>query len=299
MEFFDWLSIPQFFQDLYLEYYLTGAGEVTREEVANAILRTSYISLAVAGGLYLIFLILGGVGLNVMAKRAGMKQSVLAYIPFANTLYAGKIAGEASFFGQKMKRAGLYAMIAEILFAGLEIFRIILNDLITNPAYLTQVKSGTSDSTYWQIDRASIPESLRWQYDALTYSGYVSYILQFVVIILLFTLFLALFRKYYARSPILMTVICTFFPFRGATIFAVRNNTPVNYNEYMRRRAEEYARRNQPYGAGQGYGGNPYGSAPGGTQNSPSGTSATPQDDPFKEFGGTQNDDPFDFDNKN
>lgn len=296
MEFFNWLSIPEVFQDLYLEYFLSGAGDVTKEEVANAILRTSYISLAVAGGLYLIFLILGGIGLNVMAKRAGMKQSILAYIPFANTFYTGKVAGETSFFGQKMKRAGLYTMIAEIFYAGLEIFRIILNDLLTNPAYLIQVKAEYADSTYWQIDRSSIPEALRWQYDALNYSGYLSYIPLFITIVFSFTLFLALFRKYYARSPILMTVLCAFFPFRGATVFAVRNNTPVDYNEYMRRRAEEYARRNQPYGyPGQGYGGTPYGSA----QNPPQNPPAPPQDDPFKEFGGTQNDDPFDFDNKN
>ena len=38
--------------------------------------------------------ILQGVGLYVMAKKQGLKKKGLAFVPFVNILYMGKIAGE-------------------------------------------------------------------------------------------------------------------------------------------------------------------------------------------------------------
>ncbi len=44
-----------------------------------------------------------------------------------------------------------------------------------------------------------------------------------------------------------MTFLCAVLPCRGFVLFAVRNNTPIDYNEYMRKRMEEERRR---YGQG-------------------------------------------------
>ena len=55
MEFFDWVNIVQVFA----EYFTTAA---TPEAYIEALLRTLYISLGVAGGVYLICLVLGGLG---------------------------------------------------------------------------------------------------------------------------------------------------------------------------------------------------------------------------------------------
>ena len=98
-------------------------------------------------------------------------------------------------------------------------------------------------------------------------------------------------------------------PFRGFTIFAVRNNAPVDYNDYIRRRTQAYVRGNGynqppygPYGPGNGgYGsggpqngpdpfegfGGPTGGNYGGSGGSSSGSSSSPSsdDDPFSEFG--------------
>lgn len=281
MEFFSWINVSQLFYDLFYQSFIPNAAEATKEEVARAAILENYISLAVAGGVFLLLLILGGIGLNAMAKKAGKKGSVLAFLPFANTYFSGKLAGETSFFGQKMKRAGLYAMIAEIAYSALEVFRLVLNLLLINPQYIVQVKEEGAESIIWQIDRASIPELLRWQYDALNYSQIVSYILLFVAIICMFTLYVALFRKYYAKNPVLMTLLCTLFCFRGIVLFAVRKNTPVNYQDYLRRRAEQY--RQKP-------------SYPENTSEPQN--SAQTQESPFSDFKDDSSD-PFDFDRKN
>ena len=95
MEFFEYLRIPQYL----VQFFRSEAGGISLNEL--------YIMLGVAGGAMLVCLILGGLALYVMAERAGVKHSWLGFIPFANTYYAGKIAGETPFFGRKMKRAGL------------------------------------------------------------------------------------------------------------------------------------------------------------------------------------------------
>ena len=109
MEFFGLINVVQFF----LEYFSFGRSFSSLEERVNYVINTQTISLYVAAGLYVVCLVFGGIGMTVMAKKVGMKHSWLAFLPFANTWYAGKLAGETQLFGQKMKRVGLYAALAE------------------------------------------------------------------------------------------------------------------------------------------------------------------------------------------
>lgn len=286
MEFFDWMNVPQFF------LYSFGATADTVEEVVAKQLHFQMIILCVAAGLYLICLIFGGMGMRAMAKRAGMKNSWMGFLPFTNTYYAGKLAGETNFFGQKMKRTGLYAMLAEILYVALEVFLLVMNImLIKTEAYTLSTDS--YDNAVWKLTASLIPENRLWLVDATTYVEMISYLMWFVMIVYFCVLFTALFRKYYARSPMLMTILCAILPFRGFVLFAVRNNTPVDYNAYMRRRAEEFARRNQPYGGYNGYNGN---------QGYNGGGNGSAPPDPFGDFNSsgngssndTSNDNPFD-----
>lgn len=250
VEFFSWLEIAQFFSQI----FTTITEDMTAVDVAAQMLLEFFICIGAAAGMFILTLILGGIALNTMAKKQGRKGSALAYLPFTNTYIAGKIAGEATFFGQKMKRAGLYAMIVELLYAAVGICRIVANIMLTRPEYLTLQKDAATGYSYWEISSILVPAQDQWLCGVLNYGYIVTLVLDFFAFIFLFVLFLALFRKYYARGPVLMTILCTFFPARGFVLFAVRKNTPVDYNEYLRRRAEEYARRNNPYG----YGGNQY-----------------------------------------
>lgn len=286
MEFFDLMNIPQF-----IISYFTVVSVETAEEYAAYLLRYYAISLFVTVGLYLVLLILGGIGLRTMAKRAGldMKGAWMAFVPFLNTYYTGKIAGETHFFGQKMKRAGLYAMLLEIFYVALEIFYLTSEIILVKAHPYSLVYNNEYGYFGWEFNEYLLPNSLQWLYTAQYYTDLIAYLSWFVLLVFMCVLFTALFRKYYARSPVLMTFLCAIMPFRGIVLFAVRKNTPVDYNAYMRRRAEEFARRHQPpYGGGNdnGYNGNN------------SGFNGTPPDDPFNEFGsnssGNTPDDPFD-----
>ena len=122
MEFFGLINVVQFF----LEYFSFGSSFSSLEERVNYVINTQTISLYVAAGLYVVCLVFGGIGMTVMAKKVGMKHSWLAFLPFANTWYAGKLAGETQLFGRKMKRVGLYAALAEFFFVALSVFGLVL-----------------------------------------------------------------------------------------------------------------------------------------------------------------------------
>ncbi len=276
MEFFDWMSIPQFFMS-----FITIDID-TVEQYIEAQRLALVITLAVAGGLYLLGLVFGGIGLHVIAKREGIKHSWLGFLPFANTYFAGKVAGEASFFGQKMKRAGLYAMLLEILYAALEIFNIVITFLLTKVDYYEVSFDEVSGYTRLRFMPGYLPAGMRWLADASLYCDIFTYLVWFIAIVFFWVMFTAFYRKYYARAPFLMVFLSVILPARGFTIFAVRNNRAVDYNEYMRRKMAEYSRMD-PYGGYRG-GGTPGGApgAPGGTANG-----APPADPPFSEFGGS------------
>lgn len=273
MEFFEWISIPQFF----MQFFGPTAFE-TKEALIRYYFSVQTISLYVAAGIYLLCLILGGLGMMTMAKKVGMKNSWMGFIPFLNTYYAGKLAGETRVFGQKMKRVGLYTMIAEIVYVAVNVFMLVLWFAMTNPAYFEEVQV-SEDMKGLEFNVDLVPLSLRWMRTAQLVCNILGYATYFALVFFLCVLFFAFFRKYYARSPFLMTFLCAVLPLRGFVIFAVRNNSPVDYNAWMNQRMQEYARRQQQmygqggYGQG-GYGQNGYGGQP----NTP------PPADPFPDF---------------
>lgn len=274
MEFFDWVNVVQIFT----QYFTVVPTQPSAAEYVELLRQILLISVGVAGGIYLICLIFGGIGMTVMAKKVGMKHSWLAFLPFANTWYAGKLAGETQLFGQKMKRVGLYAALAEFFFVALSVFGLVLLYARMNPAYFSEM-TYSDGSVYYVFDSSLVPLASRWIVTADIVCNVLEMIADLFLIFFLCVLFYAFFRKYYARGPFLMTFMCAVLPLRGFVIFAVRNNTPVDYNAYMRKKMEQYARARQqadPYG---GYGQGGY-DAYGNQTNSGAGN-----DDPFSDFG--------------
>ena len=86
MEFFDWVNIVQVFA----EYFTTAA---TPEAYIEALLRTLYISLGVAGGVYLICLVLGAVGVANMwlAIFADVGVMIIAVLNAIRALFVKKM----------------------------------------------------------------------------------------------------------------------------------------------------------------------------------------------------------------
>ena len=294
MEFFDLFNVPMMFMEQIINLIVKPQIENVYD-FSNVVLSYYLISALCVLGVYLILLIFGGLGLSKLAKKQGLKHRWMGFLPFFNTYYAGKLAGETQFFGQKMKRVGLYAMLTEILYVALQLLVMVATVISYFPAYRTL--EVTEEGLVFGQPNSSMPA---WLEPTITYGGLVAYLVWFFVIIFFCVLFISFFRKYYARGPILLAFLSAILPFRGITIFAVRNNAPVDYNDYIRRRTQAYMR-------GSGYGPQPpYG--PYGPQNGP--YNGNPQNgpqngpDPFEGFGGpnnnsggssggSSNDDPF------
>lgn len=281
MELFGWMFLPQFFMQFFRSSSIS-----TLEEYTGLRLNIQSISLYVSAGLYVLCLVMGGLGMTAMAKKVGLKHSWISFLPFANTYYAGKLAGETRVFNQKMKRTGLYAALVEVFYVAFNVFSLVLWFLLMNPAYYKQEFS--SDGTSWMpsFDISLMPTSLRWMATANTVCGYLSIVVEFLLIFFMCVLYYAFFRKYYARGPFLMTFLCAVLPLRGFVIFAVRNNTPVDYDAWMQQRMQAYAQRQQQmYGQG-GYGGysGGYNGGYNGGQNGYGQGGSAPAD-PFPDYG--------------
>ena len=158
MEFFDWINVVQIFTE-----YFAGVQVSSAAEYIEALVRILYISLGVAGGVYLVCLIFGGIGMHTLAKKVGMKHSWLAFLPFANTWYAGRLAGETQLFGKKMKRVGLYAMLAEVVYVAINVFSLVISFALYRPEYWAEsFNNDTGAFVGIYLDTNRLPLSLRW-----------------------------------------------------------------------------------------------------------------------------------------
>ncbi len=256
-------------------------------------LKVAVLSGAVGGfALWLALFFMQGAGLYAMAKRLRLRKKWLAFLPFANIYYMGKIVGECRFFSQRMKNTGLYVMISQIVtslatvaYIGAESY------LIWNFKPMVS-EMGT---LYW-IGLTGFAGALGKVYDICSY---LMSIFSLVTQILLTILMVGLYKKYSPSNFRLLAVLTFIFPMlRFIMIFAFRKREPFNYEAYMRRKQEEYIRRQQqyynnygnPYGGPNSYGGQNYGGQSpygmGGYQGAQGGQYPQPPqvEEPFGEF---------------
>lgn len=244
------------------------------------------ISAGCAAGFYVVCLVFGGLGMYKMSKNAGIGHRFWAFAPFANTYYAGKIAGEANFFGQKMKRTGLYAMLSELAYFGLTVAYYVCYFLLL--PYYTEEMVTNSGYTRYVLRSENVPFGMEWMIVGMDVFMILSYLAMIMQVVFFCVLFTALYRKYYARSPFPMTFLSAVLPFRAFVLFAVRNNTPANYDEFVRARMEEMRRRQYGDGNYGGYGqnGGGYGQNGGyGQSGGYGGSGSGGSDEPFSDFG--------------
>ncbi|MBQ7368562.1 MAG: hypothetical protein IJW60_02500 [Clostridia bacterium] len=245
-----------------------------------------YYSLALAAVVWLGLFVLQGFGLYTMAKNRQMKGKWKAFVPFLNIHYMGALAGECHIFGQRVKRAGLYAMLAQIVvtvvFALIAASEIYLYTTCGAPKY----------------DEWNVPYWTNLQGFALTVSkfydvsAYLLSIFQLVYELLMLVLALGLYKKYAPNNYMPLGFLELFVPLsRFIVIFVLRNRKAIDYEAYMRARHEAYMRRRQQYQNGYG---NPYGNPYANPYNTPYGQGygepqrQAPPEDPFAEFGGAQ-----------
>ena len=240
--------------------------------------------------------ILQGVGLFVMAKRRNLKKKWLAFVPFANIYYMGKLAGECGFFGHKMKNAGLYAMIAQIVAVAFTCTYIWAECYLYFNHGVPQQETPFS-VPYWPgLTGFSLSVSKFYDYCELLLS-----IIGLAAELLLLVLVMGLYKKYQPKNYMGLSMLTLFIPMtRFIALFVLRDRPAIDYDEYMRARREAYMRRQQqqyggygnpynpPYGNpynrpyGQGGYGEPYGQNQGQRQ-------PPKPEDPFEEFPSEEN----------
>lgn len=261
----------------------------------DATARILVVSLPIAAAVWLALFILQGVGLFTMAKKAGLKNKWLAFVPFADLILMGKLAGTCSIFGRKVKRSGLYAMLAALVstlyFAAVIVAQILL---------FTIYRNDSVDGSIW----TNLTGFGNFVYNFYMISDLLGGIVELIYVILLFILLTGLYKKYYAKGYLILSWVGLFLPVsRYIVVFVLRNNKAIDYEAYMRAKREEYMRRN-PYGPYGPYGGpynpgnqgpynqgpynqGPYNQGPynqGPYNQGPYGQSGSAADDPFAEF---------------
>ncbi len=239
------------------------------------------LSLVIGGGLFAALFILQGMGVYKMAKARNFKRKWLAFIPFANLCYLGKLAGECRFFSSKVKHAGVFAMIAQLVSVLLSCAYLFIEWYLYDK-YGKPLLEDSSGFSYWGLQ--GVDGRLEWFY---RYGEYFLSIGQLVTQIAMFILCVGIYKKYAPRNHSMLGLLTLFVPVsRFIILFVLRNRVAIDYEAYVRRRNEEFIRRQQQYyntygnPYGNAYGGNPYRREGGvnGQSNAPQ------QEEPFGEF---------------
>lgn len=276
------------------------AGSTTMEGAIDAYVRVMFVSLAVAAAVWLVLFILQGVGLAKMAKNAGVKHRWLAFVPFVDLLYMGRLVGSCDVFGRKMKKPGIYTMAASVV-STVFCLAAVAAEILLFTVYRGNMVPNSEGYTYWELTGFGL-----FVYNFYRLSDFFLIIFELIYMILLFILLTGLYKKYYAKGYMILSWVGLLFPIsRYIVVFVLRNNKAVDYEAYMRAKREEFLRRSRqnpygpyggqygPYNQGGPYGG--YNNGPyGGYNNGPYGANGpnagnqnpgqSGPDDPFSEF---------------
>lgn len=214
----------------------------------------------------LAFYVLRSIGVFVLAKKAGDKRAFMAFIPFVWIYTAGKLAGNPVIFGRKTKN---FALIIALVFGIIEAIGFIMDMLVYIPLIGYFLQGGTvvlceSSLVFPEgYERYLINDAFYTSTPVLgagyVYStafvrarAFITFFLniaQLVEIFLLAVLYFNLFRKYSPAHYVLFSILSIlglFAPF----VFAIRNNEPIDFAEFLKRR--------NPFYGGNGNNGNYY-----------------------------------------
>ncbi len=270
--------------------------------------------LGIALCIWLALFLLQSFGIYAMAKKQNAPNRYLAFIPFANTLYMSKLADKCTFFGRRMKNAGIYAMGAQILcfvasavMIAAQMYLFIGYETCLQPRYEAVGEVTVFTGYSWNAAKTGLPYA---SFVLYTYSSYIMSIFELAYEVFMLVLVIALFKKYCPKHYFVLSMVALFIPLsRYIIIFVLRNRNPVDYDSYVRKQRADYIRSQQQYynQFGNPYNNNPYGgngyNNPYGGYNAQGGNPQNPQngqngqnpqgpapEDPFEEFLSTHTD---------
>ena len=266
-------------------------------------LRTFLLLIGLSFSLFLVFHLFQSFGIYKMAKKRGFKQKWRAFFPFVNTVYMGKLAGTCNVFGRRMKRAGLYTMLAQISVFFLCALQIAAVVYLFSTQTLTLIAPNPEAGEYVVqivLDETSLNTFKKIVFVYYNFASFLIYIGTVAYSAFLIILLMGLYKNYVPKVHVLLSFISVLVPLAGYIIlFVVSHKNYVDYDEYMRKRREEFVRRAQQngYGFGSPYGYNPYAGQNPYNQNPYGAPPQEPQkpkqpDEPFEEFS-DDSDNPF------
>ena len=284
-------------------------------EALHANVKLYAVAISAGVGVWLALEILLGFGLFAMAKKRNIEKRYLAFIPFVNMLYAGRLAGDTRLFGQRMKHVGVFVMVTQIVAVLAGAFTMFSEvtlhyNYVLHP--ITDAATGRVISYSFKTVDGNTPSSKLAAF-LISYEDVASLILSIAELLYSIFLFLvssALFRRYAPRAFTWLSLVALFIPASFPIIvFVLRNKQPIDYAAYVKKQREAYYRRfgapgggyggfgsyggynNTPYGGGYGgYGGGNYGSTGSDDpfrENGENGGAGNPSDEPFSELGGS------------
>ena len=269
------------------------------------------VALLLVAIIPVVFYVLRAIGLYKLAKRKQIKGAVLAWVPCLWIYVASKLVSESRFFRTTI---GKLAVVFAIIFALTDLIYLASNFLIYFPIvgnYLAGreihiLESGLNTRADLKLIWDGLPvygvvgqfvnpyEDIFTVQKIINALSLVHSILDLAKSIILITVLICLFRKYWPQRFVLASILCLFFGLEGPFIFAIRNKEPVNYMDYLRSRYYGYGNPYGPHGT-QGQQGpfNYYGNGYGANQNQ---QGESQSNAPFEEFEDKKNkkpDEPF------
>ena len=226
------------------------------------------------------FYLLRSIGIYVLAKRAGIKQAWLGFVPCVWIYPLIKLLSNANdkFFG-KFSNLGIGLTTVGVALSGILTVFVSLVKIIPLLGYYLQggtvsLVLGETESFFMTGQDFVNPFDTAAMATILNIVEWVRTPLGLFALVVEVFMYISLFKLYWANNYILGTVLSVLGLF-GIMVFIIRKKQSIDFNEYLRSR---YSNVYNPYGP------NPYGAPP---QN------PTPNnnDDPFKDF--TQNEEPF------
>ncbi len=236
--------------------------------------------------IWAVLFVLQGIGIYTMAKNRKMQKKWLAFVPIVNMFYIGKLVGEYSIFGRKVKRLGLYASLAQAVYS------LVCVGLIAAELYL-YVEGGRPtlvEGTYLPMwtELTGTPYTIFKLYDI---GVLLLPIFGLVCKIVLFLLYTGLYKKYYPQNYFLLSYLALFITVSPyIVVFVIRKRKAIDFEQYMREKREAFFRQQQQYRNMYNNPQNPYGTYTWGPQQTGNPYAQRPEpkkeepEEPFSEF---------------
>lgn len=185
-------------------------------------------SLFFAGAVLLALYVLKAVAIFLMAKKCGLKNKWMSFVPYLNFVVLGKLAGRVRLFGVTIGNIGLFYAIFLGAWHLISVLESVASALFTyNPSSATQL--------FYQI-MAYVSLLTNWP-------------LMLIEIICFVTLCFGLYGRYTPNRRMLFTFLSCFNFIFPIILIAIHNKKPyASYDDYFKQKmAERYGQTYDPF----------------------------------------------------